>query len=109
MISNIHRGPYIQHGRGFGGIFSSLLRVLKPLVSKGISLGKHAIKDSQVQSALSDIKNSAVKTGAKAITNKMESLNKKPNTQALKRAKKRVADVTNKRFKRAKMKKTIFS
>ena len=32
----IHRGHYLQRGRGLGGIFSSIRRVLKPNFSKTI-------------------------------------------------------------------------
>jgi len=110
MISNIHRGPYIQHGHGFGGIFRSVMSMLRPLFSKGIKLGKHALKDPQIKSAISDIKKSAVKSGTKALTNKMETLSNKNDKQSFKRAKKRVAHATNKHHKKRKItNKTIFS
>ena len=52
MISNIHRGQYLQRGPGLGGIFSTLIKFLKPVLSKGTStavkLGKYVSKDPDI-------------------------------------------------------------
>jgi len=70
MYSTVHRGPYIQQGRGFGQIFSTLFRYLKPLVTKGVGAlfkgGKRALADKDVQNALKKVKKSSLKGGVKA-------------------------------------------
>ena len=90
MISNIHRGQYLQRGRGLGGIFSTLIKFLKPVLSKGTStavkLGKYASKDPDINHAVSSIKSAAIKSGTKKIVNRLNQQNK-----AVKRAKKRIA------------------
>lgn len=75
MISNVHRGRYLQQGRGLGGIFSSLFRILKPLISKGASTalkaGKYALKDADIKKAVKSVKKAAIKSGAKSIVTKL--------------------------------------
>ena len=87
MISNIHRGQYLQRGRGLGGIFSTLIKFLKPVLSKGTStavkLGKYVSKDPDINHAVSSIKSAAIKSGTKKIVNRLNQQNK-----AVKRAKK---------------------
>ena len=67
MISHVHRGQFLQRGKGLGGIFSSLMTYLKPLLSRGASkaltLGKTALKDKGVKDALTEIKKILFKNG----------------------------------------------
>jgi len=90
MNSPIHRGHYLQRGRGLGGIFSALFRVLKPLISRGASsalkFGKHALKDPEVKKALHKVKGAALKSGARTIAKRINN-----EKRAIDRAKKRVA------------------
>jgi len=133
MNSSIHRGRYVQRGRGrgfgaivppqrgngFGSIISSLFRALKPLLFKGakaaVKVGKNVLKDSSVKTALHDIKDSALKKGAKTITdkiNKLQTKNDKKQTEAVKVAKKRISKTLNTSFRNKKKKHTkkdIFS
>jgi len=90
MNSPIHRGHYLQRGRGLGGIFSALFKVLRPLISKGASsavkIGKHALRDPEVKKALHKVKGAALKRGARTLANKLG------EDKAAKRAKKRIAN-----------------
>ena len=107
MISQIHRGRYTQHGRGLGGIFSSLFRVLKPLLSKSVStaakVGKRALKDKTLQNALSEMKDEGIKAGARVAKRKLQGI-QKDQAKAVKRAKIVVSP-----HKKKKKKKNIFS
>lgn len=85
-----HRGPYFQRGRGFGGIFSSIIRFLKPIFTKGLVAGRKALNDPTIKSALSSIKDSTVKAGTRAYKQQMgkiapEKKAKKPMKNAQKR------------------------
>ena len=101
MLSNIHRGRYLQRGRGLGGLFSSIFRVLKPLFAKGtkhlVSAGAHALKDPEVKTALTSIKSAALQSGTKAVTQKIKQQEKallqklRPEEKAVAKAKKRIA------------------
>lgn len=124
MISNIHKGHYLQRGRGLGGIFSSLFRVLKPLFSKGakhaIQATKHVLKDKDIKTALTDIKSAAVKSGTKALTDKIKQQEKaltrriKEQEKALRKAKKRIAsslpsETVGKKIRKQRLNESIFS
>lgn len=106
MYSPVHRGMYIQQGKGFGSIFASLFRVLKPLVSKGMSTavkgGRRALADKDVQGALSSIKKSALQGGARKFG---KLVNPAKQKKQMKTAQKRVITAANLKRKKAK---TIF-
>ena len=117
MYAHIHRGDYMQRGRGFGSIFSSLIRVLKPLFNKGASAlikgGTAALKDPTVKSAINDIKKTALDSGVSAIGKVLSKPPKlPPEARAFKRAKKRVATTASLQKKSVKKQKrsegTIF-
>ena len=101
MLSNIHRGRYLQRGRGLGGLFSLIFRVLKPLFTKGtkhhVSAGAHALKDPDVKTALTSIKSAALQSGTKAVTQKIKQQEKallqklRKEEKAVAKAKKRIA------------------
>ena len=91
MLSNIHRGRYLQRGRGLGGLFSSIFRVLKPLIAKGtkhlVSAGAHALKDPEGKTALTSIKSAALQSGTKAVTQKIKQQEKNTASKTKKRGK----------------------
>lgn len=101
MLSNIHRGRYLQRGRGLGGLFSSIFRALKPLFAKGskhlVTAGARALKDPEVKTALTSIKSTALESGTKAITQKIKQQEKallqklRKEEKAVAKAKKRIA------------------
>ena len=67
MIHSIHRGQYLQRGRGLGGIFSSIFRVLKPIFSKSLSIGRKALSDPSVKKAVGSLKKSSIRAGTRAL------------------------------------------
>lgn len=105
---NVHRGVYLQRGKGFGGIFSSLFRLLRPLVSRGFSSavkgGKKILADKDVQASLQQVKRSALKSGATAVDKALNTAQAK----AVKRAQKRVLTSANLKSRKAKKMKSIF-
>ena len=80
MSSSIHRGQFLQRGRGIGGIFSSLIRILKPIFKQStgsiIKASKIALKEPDVNKALRKIKKTFLKSGRKLIQKKI-SISKK--------------------------------
>jgi ribosomal protein S7 len=96
MYPAVHRGPYIQQGRGFGQIFATLFRYLKPVVSKGIGAlfrgGKRALADRDVRDALRSVKKSSLKGGVKAYERLVNPKNQAKNVRT---AKKRVLTAAN--------------
>ena len=102
MISHVHRGQFLQRGKGLGGIFSSLMTYLKPLLSRGASkaltLGKTALKDKGVKDALTEIKKSSLKTGTAVIKRKLEAIEKKQAKKG-KQAKQKIITAKKKRHK----------
>jgi len=113
MIAKYHQGQYLQRGRGFGGIFAALFRVLKPLLSKGAShalkAGKSALKDASVKKALHSVKNSALKSGTSAIDKALNPKKKGSAKSNLSKAKKRVLSAVHKKNKSRKIDNSIFS
>lgn len=106
MYSPVHRGMYIQQGKGFGSIFASLFKVLKPLVSKGLSTavkgGKRALADKDVQNAFLSVKKSALQGGARKFG---KLVNPSKQKKQLKTAQKRIITAANLKKKKTK---TIF-
>ena len=102
MILHVHRGQFLQRGKGLGGIFSSLMTYLKPLLSRGASkaltLGKTALKDKGVKDALTEIKKSSLKTGTAVIKRKLEAIEKK-QAKKVKQAKQKIITAKKKRHK----------
>ena len=62
-----HRGLRLQRGRGLGSIFGSLFKWLSPIVAKGVSAGKSALKNPHVRAGLKDVQKSAIKAGVRKI------------------------------------------
>lgn len=56
----IHRGRYIQSGRGLGSIFSSLVRRVIPVVK---SIGRSIISSPATKNIISSVKDSAINAG----------------------------------------------
>ena len=74
FISPYHAGARIQKGKGIsqrgvglGSLFRSLIRSLKPLAAKGVQMAKKALADPAIKTAVSDIKDSAIKSGTQAV------------------------------------------
>ena len=62
---NIHTGLRFQRGRGFGSMFSGLLRGLKPLAQMGLSAGKRFFSSDLAK----NIGSTALQMGTDALTN----------------------------------------
>lgn len=69
----VHRGVYIQTGRGIGSIFAGLFRALRPLLTGGAKIavksGKQVLQNKAVQQALSEAGSEALKSGINLIKN----------------------------------------
>jgi len=67
----VHRGQFLQRGRGLGSIFGSLFKFLKPLASKGAKMafkaGQSALQNPDIAKGINDVKTQAVMSGVKAI------------------------------------------
>ena len=112
-MNNIHRGHYLQRGRGLGGIFASIMRVLKPIVTKTITAGRKALSDPAMKKAVSSVKKSTIRAGTRAINQQMNKIapSKSPkpanSSITIPKAKKRIARMSNIiPTKRKKIKKT---
>jgi len=97
MYSPVHRGPYVQQGKGFGRIFASLFRVIKPLLSA-------AAKDKHVRKAARTLKKTAIQGGTKKLQQLISKQAVAPKQQ-MSNARKRVLTAANLRRKKQK---TIF-
>lgn len=114
----VHRGTYLQHGRGFGSIISGIIRVLKPIFTSGakmaLSTGKKALGNAAVQSAINEASSAAVKGGMNLAGNliggneKTPALLKKDVKQARKRIGNALKGLEGAKKKRRKKEKTIF-
>ena len=60
-----HSGLRFQHGRGFGSIFGSIFRALKPIARMGLNAGKRFIKSDFAK----NLGNTALDIGKTAATN----------------------------------------
>ena len=60
-----HTGLRFQQGRGFGSIFGSILRGLKPIAQMGLRAGKRFFKSDFAK----NLANSAIDMGKSAATN----------------------------------------
>jgi len=65
MNDYIHRGSRFQSGRGFGSLFSSFFRSMKPLVKMGINTGKRILNSDLAKS----VGKTALEMGADALKN----------------------------------------
>lgn len=99
MLYSYHRGQYLQRGRGLGGIFSTLMRWLKPIIPKILSFGKKSIQDPVVKNAVHKIKNEAINAGSRAINKKLKSIAPTPPipTKKIKKATKNITVKTAKK------------
>ena len=70
----IHRGQYLQRGRGLGGIFSSILRVLKPIFTKSLAVGRKALTDPSMRKAVKSLKKSSIRAGTRAINQEINKI-----------------------------------
>ena len=98
MISTIHRGQYFQRGRGLGGIFASIMRILKPIVTRSIAVGKRALADPTVKKAVASVKKSSVAAGTRALNKQLKKIAPAPKPAStsplsIPKAKKRIARV----------------
>jgi hypothetical protein len=79
-FGRIHRGDYIQRGRGIGsalaGLFSRLLPVISRTVSKVapivIRSGKAAVKSKMGQNLMKEAREQALKAGVNAVARALE-------------------------------------
>jgi hypothetical protein len=62
---NYHTGIRFQQGRGFGSIFGSILRSLKPIARMGLNVGKRFLKSDFAK----NLGNTALDIGKSAATN----------------------------------------
>ena len=53
--------------KGLGSIFGSLFKWLSPIVAKGVSVGKSALKNPHIRAGLKDVQKSAIKAGVRKI------------------------------------------
>jgi hypothetical protein len=60
-----HSGLRFQQGRGFGSIFGSILRSLKPIARMGLNVGKRFLKSDFAK----NLGNTALDIGKTAATN----------------------------------------
>ena len=74
MIHSVHRGQYLQRGRGLGGIFSSIFRVLKPIFTKSLQMGRKALADPAMKKAVSSLKKSSIQAGTRAINQEIKKI-----------------------------------
>ena len=74
MIHSIHRGQYLQRGRGLGGIFSSIFRVLKPIFTKSLQMGRKALADPAMKKAVGTLKKSSIRAGTRAINQEIKKI-----------------------------------
>ena len=101
MIGSIHRGQYLQRGRGLGNIFASIMRILKPIVTKSIKAGRKALSDPTVQDAVSSVKKSTIQAGTRAINKQIKKI--APQKQmSIPKAKKRIASVLSNNISKVK-------
>lgn len=59
-MSVIHRGPYIQRGRGLGNIFASFFRAVLPAMK---NVGKSVLKSSLTKDVLKTAREGALNAG----------------------------------------------
>lgn len=62
---NFHEGVRLQRGRGIGSIFSGLFRVLRPLASMGLNVGKKVLTSDLAKK----LGSTALDIGKSAATN----------------------------------------
>lgn len=97
-MNTIHRGQFLQRGRGLGGIFASIMRILKPIVTKSISAGRKALADPLVKNAVSSVKKSTIQAGTRALNKEIKKIAPSPTpakSMSVPKAKKRLARVSN--------------
>ena len=68
----MYRRPLIQSGRGIGGLFRSLIRVMKPVASTIAKTSASGLKQAAKSKLAKDLSKDLLKTGAKTA---IESLN----------------------------------
>lgn len=113
MYNQIHRGHYLQRGRGLGGIFSSLMKILKPVFSKGMQMGKKALADPAIKKAVAKLKKSSIKAGTRVINKEIGKIAAPPpaptietivpsTTKTIKLVKKRPRKITTNNIKKQK-------
>ena len=103
MIGTIHRGHYLQRGRGLGGIFASIMRILKPIVSKSISAGRKALADPSMKKAVASVKKSSIQAGTRALNQQIKKIAPSqplPTPSAKKRVARASKTVKTKRVKK---------
>ena len=103
----------MQRGRGLDGIFASIMRILKPIVTKTIAAGRKALSDPAMKKAVSSVKKSTIQAGTRAINQQMNKIapSKSPKTTnnsiTVPKAKKCIAHMSNNiTVKRKKLKKS---
>jgi predicted peroxiredoxin len=75
----MYKGQLRQRGYGVGGLFSSLLKLLQPVVKKGLStitkVGKKFVTSDVVKSIGKDVKKSLLKSGKNIVADALEGKN----------------------------------
>ena len=64
----------MQRGRGLGGIFASIMRILKPIVTKTITAGRKALSDPAMKKGVSSVKKFTIRAGTRAINQQMNKI-----------------------------------
>lgn len=76
----VHRGVYIQTGKGIGSIFAGLFRALRPLLSGGAKIavksGKKVLQNKAVQQALTEAGSEALKSGIDLVKSQRKNTTK---------------------------------
>lgn len=88
----VHRGPYLQRGRGLGNIFGSLFRTVLPALKTLRSYSLTALKSNLVRNAGRSIASSALQGGISAVTDALDGKNvKKSLNSSLSNAKRELS------------------
>lgn len=108
MYNSVHRGLYLQRGHGLGGIFSSLMRILRPVFKKGMQMGKTALADPSIKKAVANLKKSSIKAGTRVVNKEINKIAAPsappPETKVIKHTKKRPRKVISNVIKKKKKK-----
>ena len=97
---NIHRGPFIQRGRGLGSLLSSLFKSVIPVASR---VGKKIISSPITSNALKATKDAAIEGGLQIAVDALKGKSMEETMQhQLESAKKKVSKALEKGIKQRK-------
>ena len=91
--SHIHRGPFIQQGRGLGGILAALGRTLVPILRTGVATaGKKIVSSPTLRNTVVDLGRSAIDSGIKHSLSKSSSTSN-PSCKRKKKPKQHIKEI----------------